>query len=264
MPENVGYYVGPEGLSQSFRLQVHYNNALNEEGIVDNGGIRAYYVYEKRDMELGIAVFADAIGIMEGTSLPGGVSSYAFDCPSNCSTLGFEGENVTVLAAYFHMHEAGLSAMHQVIRNGQVFHTSQVKFWDFTQSSLMPVRQNSFQLQPGDAFRTKFFYNNSEGNLIFGIESSNEMGNIALLYYPAKRLSNGVFPWACVYNVPFIPACDASLTLSVEQERVLRDERGFELDQCPSDGDDGGIDSGDLKSTAALGFFMIAAAMVWI
>jgi hypothetical protein len=55
----------------------------------------------------------------------------------------------------------------------------------------------------------------------------------------------------------------------VEQERILRDKRGFELDQCPAGngtGDDDGIgfDSGALKQALVLVFSMIASAMYWM
>jgi hypothetical protein len=79
----------------------------------------------------------------------------------------------------------------------------------------------------------------------------------------------GQFPFGCAYDIPIFPACDAALTPLVEQERILRDKRGFELDQCPAGngtGDDDGIkfDSGALKQAVILSFFTIAAAMVWM
>jgi hypothetical protein len=73
------------------------------------------------------------------------------------------------------------------------------------------VRQQPFQILPGDSFRTSFFFESDE-EAIFGPASADEMCNSVLLYYPAQRLL-GVAPWVCIIDLP-IGACNASLTTS--------------------------------------------------
>ena len=73
------------------------------------------------------------------------------------------------------------------------------------------VRQQPFQVYPGDSFSTSFFFESDE-EAIFGPASADEMCNSVLLYYPVKRLL-GVAPWACTFDLP-IGACNATLTTS--------------------------------------------------
>jgi Copper type II ascorbate-dependent monooxygenase, C-terminal domain len=74
------------------------------------------------------------------------------------------------------------------------------------------VRQQPYQIFPGDSFSTSFFFESDE-DAKFGPASADEMCNSVLLYYPAKRLL-GVAPWICIFNVS-IGACNASLTTSM-------------------------------------------------
>jgi Copper type II ascorbate-dependent monooxygenase, C-terminal domain len=73
------------------------------------------------------------------------------------------------------------------------------------------VRQQPYQIFPGDSFSTSFFFESDE-KAIFGPASVDEMCNSVLLYYPAKQLL-GVAPWICIYNLA-IGACNASLSTS--------------------------------------------------
>jgi Copper type II ascorbate-dependent monooxygenase, C-terminal domain len=74
------------------------------------------------------------------------------------------------------------------------------------------VRQQPYQILPGDSFSTTCFFTTSE-NATFGEASSNEMCQILLLYYPAQRILNTA-PWTCIYDIPF-PPCSSTLSTSM-------------------------------------------------
>jgi hypothetical protein len=82
----------------------------------------------------------------------------------------------------------------------------------FFRIGVYAVRQQPYQIFPGDSFSTSFFFESDE-DAKFGPASADEMCNSVLLYYPAKRLL-GVAPWICIFNVD-IGACNASLTTSL-------------------------------------------------
>jgi hypothetical protein len=74
------------------------------------------------------------------------------------------------------------------------------------------VRQQPYQIYPGDSFSTSFFFESDE-EAIFGPASADEMCNSVLLYYPAQKLL-GVAPWICIYDLPRNSLCNATLTTS--------------------------------------------------
>jgi Copper type II ascorbate-dependent monooxygenase, C-terminal domain len=74
------------------------------------------------------------------------------------------------------------------------------------------VRQQPYQILPGDSFSTTCFFS-SNNNATFGESSSNEMCNSVILYYPAKRIFNAA-PWICLYDTP-LAACNATLSTSM-------------------------------------------------
>ncbi len=72
------------------------------------------------------------------------------------------------------------------------------------------VRQQPYQVYPGDSFITDCFYKSENGTL-FGFASNEEMCQAFLVYYPAKTLFNRG-PWSCIYDLPLLSACNSSLT----------------------------------------------------
>jgi hypothetical protein len=83
---------------------------------------------------------------------------------------------------------------------------------EFVRVGVYAVRQQPYQILPGDSFSTSFFFQ-SEEEAIFGPASADEMCNSVLLYYPVKRIFNAA-PWACIINIT-ITACDAQLSTTI-------------------------------------------------
>ena len=77
------------------------------------------------------------------------------------------------------------------------------------QKGLLAIRQGSYEIRPGDSFKTTCNYRSYE-DTVFGLASADEMCEGFLLYYPAKRIFN-TYPWGCVYDVP-VSACNATVT----------------------------------------------------
>jgi Copper type II ascorbate-dependent monooxygenase, C-terminal domain/DOMON domain len=214
MPEDVGFTLGPgengNGL-QGFRINMHYNNPQLVEGPTDSGGLRVYYVRKPLKHEVGIMGLADIFTHLKGTALGDGLSEFRFDCQPGCSSLALD-EPVTVIHEFFHMHMKGTAGLQMQIRDGKVIRQARVNYFDFDQSGIHGVRQQSYQVLPGDSFRTQCFYSSSD-DTVFGIASTDEMCEGFFLYYPAKRVIEE-YPWGCVYDVP-VKVCNASLSYSL-------------------------------------------------
>jgi hypothetical protein len=251
-------------------MDMHYDNPMNEEGIVDNSGVRVYYTKKLQPIELGMMVLGDGMLSLANQLIGSGVHRYDFDCPSTCSESALD-EPVTVIREYFHMHAHGMAVQQQQIRNGDVIRESRISYWNYCQNGLFSPRQPSFVVQPGDGFRTSCTYRGVDDTLTFGPGADNEMCLTMLLYYPAKRF-HGDIPWNCVYNVPLLPECNASLgmtALSAELEgNQLTKERGsfgiVESDQCSADEEEPpsnvSFKSGSSKTSILLFIILMTAA----
>jgi DOMON domain/Copper type II ascorbate-dependent monooxygenase, C-terminal domain len=214
MPEDVGFSLGPgengNGI-QGFRINMHYNNPQLIEGPTDSGGLRVYYVRKPLKHEAGLMFMADPFTHLKGTPLGDGLSEFSFDCEPGCSSLALD-EPVTVIQEFFHMHMKGTGAIQMQIRDGEVIRQARTNYFDFAQSGIHGVRQQSYRVLPGDSFRTQCIYSSSD-DTVFGIASTDEMCEGLFLYYPAKRVFDE-FPWGCVYDVP-VSVCNASLSYSL-------------------------------------------------
>lgn len=77
---------------------------------------------------------------------------------------------------------------------------------------LHSIRQAAYEFKPGDTYRTRCYYR-SENGTVFGKESTDEMCETLVLYYPAMNVLN-IYPWGCVYDVP-VKLCNASMTSDI-------------------------------------------------
>jgi hypothetical protein len=109
------------------------------------------------------------------------------------------------------------------------------------------VRQQAYQVLPGDSFTTSCFYETSNGTT-FGLASVQEMCEIFVFYYPAKTIFDRG-QWSCGLGIP-ITACNATTDVTqyalsdgdtIESKETFQSynffERTFGLstsDQCVS------------------------------
>jgi Copper type II ascorbate-dependent monooxygenase, C-terminal domain/Copper type II ascorbate-dependent monooxygenase, N-terminal domain len=208
LPLNMGFPLGPADFGyQSFSLEIHYDNPESIENVVDNSGVRVYYVNTMRPIQAGMLEVGDPDVLLADQPVGGGITEDAFECGSGCSALALPSTGVTVMRSYFHMHKTGIQASNEIIRNGTVVNTASVEFFDFAQQGNQPVQAEPFTILPGDAFRVRCRYRNTpnDTSVIFGLESSNEMCVAFFLYYPRQTIEEFQFPWYCAYQ--FVDPC---------------------------------------------------------
>lgn len=228
LPDGVGYNYGPASNKEidTFQIQVHYDNPKELAGFTDSGGVRLYYSFEPRPIEVGVMPMADPFNDLRGVEVGDGLSHYDFQCKdSRCSGIALD-EPVTVIREYMHMHANGVAGFQRQIRDGKVIHEAAINFFDFDQAGTVVLRDEPFQVQAGDTFQTECYFK-AENGTIFGARAEDEMCQGFLVYYPAKKLISNKFPWVCVYDAP-LEACNAELT--VEQlgpETTPIQERSF-------------------------------------
>jgi hypothetical protein len=206
---------------RSFVLQVHYDNAELIPDQLDSSGVTLYYSQEPREYMAGVMDIGDPFLYLRDQVIPAGVSDYLFECPGTCSSVFLgDGQPVTVVREYLHMHQSGYAMYNQHVRDGQVVRTGSVDFFDFSQSGGPAVQQQPFEVLPGDSFSTRCYYKNDEGsNRTFGFGSAQEMCMAFLLYYPRKVIAvseNMTFGWFCgagLGSFGFTP-CDAAFNVS--------------------------------------------------
>jgi Copper type II ascorbate-dependent monooxygenase, C-terminal domain len=157
---------------------------------------------------------------------------------------------VTVIREHLHMHVVGASMSNSQIRDGQVIHQGIVEYWDFSQQGNIVVQQPSFEIQPGDAFRTVCNYN-VKHNETWGVGSDNEMCMAFLYYYPRHVVPSdyGDLPLMCGPGLEdLLPDCVATheATPDFAEARQLGRVFGTESNTCdsatpsnPSDGPGG-------------------------
>lgn len=171
--------------------------------------------------------------MLRGEKIGEGLTEYTFTCDGTCSSLALQGEPVTVLAESLHMHQTGARMTNEVIRNGEVVNAAKVDVFEFDQQGSFRVPQSSYQILPGDSFRTTCYYRDGTQ---FGMSSSEEMCVAFILYYPAKELSFGTygsFPWFCSAGLEQLPICKEEMQAKIlSSEEELGRTFGTQPSQC--------------------------------
>lgn len=210
LPDYLGAPFGGIDGFQSYRLEIHYNNPDGVQGVLDSSGVRFYYTTQPREFELGVLQLGDPSVSLMGVPLGNGLSSHSFSCSRDCSSAALQGEPVTVLREYLHMHRSGTRMVNQQIRDGQVIRAGAVDFFNFDQQGNQPVQQEPFQVLPGDSFNTVCYYR-SQDDETFGLSSQQEICIAFVYYFPRKSLFYDTVPWMCGYDLG-IPGCNAEWT----------------------------------------------------
>ena len=172
----------------------------------------------------------DPVLSLLGEPVGQGLTQHTFDCPSSCSSLALS-EPVTVTVESLHMHQTGVSMRNELIRNGKVVHVGQVDYFDFDQQGSFLVQQKSFQVLPGDAWRTTCTYR-ATNDTVFGYSSQEEMCMGFFFYYPRMTI-RGRAPWICSRELPVIRSCQASYSArTLESEDKLDRAFGPPAEEC--------------------------------
>ena len=180
----------------AIHMQIHFDNPDLKENMVVSGGVRFYYMNEQQEHKAGILELGDPIQGLYGENINTGLTKYQFTCPGACSR-SFFGSNsgVTVFNEMLHMHQTGVRMTNEVVRGDDVVHSSSVDVYDFEQQGGYHVPQDSFELLPGDSFRTTCYYRDGDR---FGLDSDEEMCITYVMYYPVLELQD--YTWVCPYT----------------------------------------------------------------
>lgn len=219
---------------RSFRLEIHYENPKKLKGIHDSSGIRVHYTSELRTHTAAIMEVGDPRVKLVNNPIGEGLQDHKFMCNETCTRNHIPQGGVIVLYEMLHMHKSGLTMQNIHKRKGKEIRRSVVQYYDFDQGAQV-VKQEPFQILPGDSFETHCLYQGMKG-LQFGFEAHREMCMGWILYYPAMDVhlscsyQSGVESCAAVHTSARLPG-PSELGRTFGQERSngdveFRQERG--------------------------------------
>jgi Copper type II ascorbate-dependent monooxygenase, C-terminal domain len=204
----MGFPLGPAKFGyRSFRLQIHYDNPELVEKVIDDSGVRIFYVNTSRPIQVAMFEVGDPYVQLSGEPVGSGMSEHTFECGSGCSALALPTSGVTVIRSYLHMHKTGIQASNELIRNGTMVNKASVEYFDFAQQGNQAIQAEPYRVTPGDSFRVQCRYRTPSNDTVFGLGSSDEMCISYLLYYPRQIIEEFQYPWVCGYQ--FADPCSA-------------------------------------------------------
>eukprot|EP00238_Polyblepharides_amylifera_P002991 CAMPEP_0196589636 /NCGR_PEP_ID=MMETSP1081-20130531/64134_1 /TAXON_ID=36882 /ORGANISM="Pyramimonas amylifera, Strain CCMP720" /LENGTH=470 /DNA_ID=CAMNT_0041912489 /DNA_START=114 /DNA_END=1523 /DNA_ORIENTATION=+ len=189
-PEEAGLRIGwgtdSEGAKfKSFRVQTHFDNPTLVPNLIDNSGIIAYYTSTLRQHDAGILQLGNPT-VFYGSILPSGISKYVFNCPSSC-TEEHKGP-ITVFRSSGHMHATGRQFYTEHRRaNESAVRRTNMEFYDFNFQDFN--NREVYIINPGDHLQTTCIYE-TDGTVIFGLGSEQEMCIDFIMYYPLSNVGN--------------------------------------------------------------------------
>jgi hypothetical protein len=127
-PVEAGFPIGTgSNAVKYFAMQVHYNNVDNDEGKVDNSGMRLTYTPRLRPNDLGVLNIGDTqLNLAPGNS---SVSTRWNVCPGEC-TSQFP-TDLTVVSFNYHMHRFGRQIATRIVRNGVELPNVKKDYYDY-------------------------------------------------------------------------------------------------------------------------------------
>eukprot|EP00486_Rosalina_sp_Unknown_P000343 CAMPEP_0201566820 /NCGR_PEP_ID=MMETSP0190_2-20130828/6909_1 /ASSEMBLY_ACC=CAM_ASM_000263 /TAXON_ID=37353 /ORGANISM="Rosalina sp." /LENGTH=636 /DNA_ID=CAMNT_0047986057 /DNA_START=57 /DNA_END=1964 /DNA_ORIENTATION=+ len=188
LPEVAGMALSGDSDIHYMLLEMHYDNPLEQEGIIDNSGFRMYYTPTLREMEVGVLT----IGLdtnQWGQWIPPGLS-YAHNAaflPSECSENGIPEEGIKVFGSFLHQHTIGKALNMRHIRNGKELAPIDINLdYDFNYQQTI-MFEEPIILLPGDEFVLDCYTDSTDREFTTtgGESSSQEMCFAFLLHYPA-------------------------------------------------------------------------------
>ncbi|KAM3913328.1 LOW QUALITY PROTEIN: uncharacterized protein RB166_018650 [Leptodactylus fuscus] len=192
-PSEVGFSIGTEGDPQYIRIEIHYSNFENKEGLRDSSGIRIYYTPELRPNDC--AIFMVGIFTFPIHFIP--PASEEFRNYGLCNTRLMEdllGEpipdlTVTTFLLHGHLSVRGVRIMHY--RNGTLIGSlGEDKKYDFNFQQFRNLPRE-VTIKMGDQIVVECTSNtmDREGVTFGGPSSLNEMCVGCLIYYPVHPIA---------------------------------------------------------------------------
>jgi len=167
---------------KGWELEVHYDNPERVGGVVDSSGFRMYYTTKPRKQQLGIL---DLVKVLyaPNTRIPPGRDRYFLtqscrirgaDVPLNLSSIGF------------HAHYLGREMHVDMFRSEDKTTLWGDQHWDFDDQYIIDLEGVTFL--DGDRIQATCIYDstNRSSSTIFGTESTDEMCQHTVYYFPAR------------------------------------------------------------------------------
>ena len=177
---DVGLYLDYPYLS----LQVHYNNVAFADG-ADASGVAFCTTPTPRLHTAGIATLGNVT-----FTIPAGARNYPV--VGNCSRLSTNGQPITVVDTWPHMHLLGSGLRTEHLRPGATLPSLSdipVGTWQFEAQRHYPQRPRA-EVRSGDVLRTTCWFDNTRPRAVgYGEETEDEMCFNFVLAYPHASLN---------------------------------------------------------------------------
>mmetsp|Transcript_10582 Transcript_10582/g.12185 ORF Transcript_10582/g.12185 Transcript_10582/m.12185 type:complete len:548 (-) Transcript_10582:113-1756(-) len=179
LPDGVGF---PVTDLEFITLQYHYDNPDQIAGLFDDSGVRVYLTNVSQTHKAGMMQIGDGRVALGGFAIPTGLESISFGCSADCIQT-----QLTVFGTMFHTHADGVGVInsHTNSQGDDVADPlfARSEYYDYNLQGLIPM---NFNVNAGDSLVTTCIYEHSQQGLTFGLESSQEMCIMFLMYYPAQ------------------------------------------------------------------------------
>ncbi|CAG0917546.1 unnamed protein product [Notodromas monacha] len=176
-----------------YKLEMHYDNAAFEDGIVDSSGVLMYYTDNLRPHDVGILVAA--MPVLYAQLIPPGVEEFVSvgHAAPECTAKYIPEEGINVFSILHHSHLAGRRMRTRLFRNGAeepwLLNDNHYDF-NYQQTRLLSEER---KLYPGDQITVECYLSTSNRKkaTLGGLSTYDEMCESFILYYPAMSLGFG-------------------------------------------------------------------------
>ncbi|XP_044179878.1 DBH-like monooxygenase protein 1 isoform X2 [Acropora millepora] len=190
-PEHVGFPIGTPDSPKVVILEIHYDNPMSKQGMIDSSGLRFYYTKQLRKYDAGVlqvGAFVDSTLMIPPNETNWEINGF---CSEECTRKGFKksilpGGGINIVASLLHMRLAGRKAVVRRIRNG-VEHSEIARddHYDFNFQEYLML-ENEIHVASGDSLITECFYNTRDRDWVTfgGLGKTAEICVSFLVYYP--------------------------------------------------------------------------------
>ncbi|KAM9324234.1 dopamine beta-hydroxylase [Gastrophryne carolinensis] len=188
-PKDVGLAFGGHS-SRFLRLEVHYHNPLELQGLRDSSGIRLHYTPSLRKFDAGIM----ELGLVYTPvmAIPPQQKEFILSgyCTEKCTETALPLDGINIFASQLHTHLTGRSVTTVIVRDGkEVGVVNEDKHFSphFQEIRMLKKPVHVF---PGDLLITSCSYNTAERSRVTvgGFSITDEMCVNYIHYYPRTEL----------------------------------------------------------------------------
>lgn len=196
LPSDAGVPVSTT-VNRRILIEVHYNNPSNLVGQRDSSALRVVATPNKRAHDAAVLVVGDPKGKNDKLPARQPIIHRVGECSSECTSASIpENEVLNVFAVFPHMHAFGKQMWTNVYDKNMNFKTTitELDFWNFEFQSTFTI--DPIQIEPGDSLFThcRFDTTTQSQDVIFGIDSLDEMCMDFLYVWPVRNAPDGE-PW---------------------------------------------------------------------